>query len=91
MGTIVGLGSIFTQEELYEINDAIAETLTRMVDKGISKEEKKTNSASHLMSAWKKVIDAAIGTDPDKLDWYDEYKTKIQSLKLNKKSEGRES
>lgn len=51
----------FTKAELYEINDALHEVVTRMCVKGQTDIEIRENSLSHLWSASRKVSEMLLG------------------------------
>lgn len=52
----------FTEDELYEVNDAIAEVVHRMISKGQTEQEIKHSSLKVMWHAWKKVAIASLGT-----------------------------
>lgn len=51
----------FTESQQYEVNDAISETINRMLTEGQTEIEIKYNSLAVLWSAWKALTIAAFG------------------------------
>lgn len=52
----------FSELERYELNDAINETVKRMLNDGQSTQEIEMQSLRHLWSAWQKVTFEILGT-----------------------------
>lgn len=52
----------FTEDEGYEVNDAIHEVVSRMLNEGQSPEEIKYHSLARLWSAWRKITAETLGT-----------------------------
>lgn len=53
----------FTKNELYEVNDALNEVVTRMCEQGQTEIEIREQSLRHLWSASKKVTVMLLGDD----------------------------
>jgi hypothetical protein len=51
----------FTRNELYEINDAVHEVVTRMCERGQTSIEIREGSLTHLWSASKKITEMLLG------------------------------
>lgn len=60
-----------SENELYEINDAIAEVVRRMVEEGQDEVELRNDSLKTLWRAWGKINVAVCGTDdtPGRAAW----------------------
>ncbi|MDY7540728.1 hypothetical protein QN372_18180 [Undibacterium sp. RTI2.1] len=51
----------FSEHEFYEANDAISETVRRMINKGQTKDEVQNASLASLWSAWKLLVASNFG------------------------------
>lgn len=61
VSTQAGLSESFSRSELYELNDALHEVVTRMCERGLTDIEIQEQSLAHLWSASKKVTVLLLG------------------------------
>ena len=73
----------FTVEELREVNDALSEAVNRMLDQGLTMQEREYNSLFNAWEAQKKAVRLILGNPPPR--WVQETQARVDdALKVVK-------